>query len=94
MVTDGIDAVHGCSLLRRMRKFKSINNQKRDRVEILPGSHVVTHSSRAEFTKGVVFNNITTDKDKSYPHQSLQPASHLWCDVVHASDADVRKGNR
>ena len=32
-------------------------------------------------------------KSKDYPHQPLSNPSHLWCDAVHATDADVRKGN-
>ena len=32
-------------------------------------------------------------KTVDYPHQKLQNPSHLWCDVVTATDADVRKGN-
>ena len=33
-------------------------------------------------------------KNTAYQHTPLQPASHLWADVVHASEADTRKGNR
>ena len=32
-------------------------------------------------------------KSKDYPHQPLSNPSHLWCDEVHATDADVRQGN-
>ena len=34
------------------------------------------------------------DKDREYPHGLLVTPSHLWCDVVHATDSDVIKGNR
>ncbi len=33
-------------------------------------------------------------KDGSYPHQPLENPSHLWCNEVHATDADVMRGNR
>ena len=32
-------------------------------------------------------------KDTSYQHRPLQPASHLWADLITASSADQRKGN-
>ena len=32
-------------------------------------------------------------KDSSYQHRPLQPASHLWADLITASSADQRKGN-
>ena len=33
-------------------------------------------------------------KDESYHHQPLTNPSHLWCDEVHATDADVMRGNQ
>ena len=36
----------------------------------------------------------TFEKDNNYPHGRLTSPSHLWCDVVHASDKDVIKGAR
>ena len=32
-------------------------------------------------------------KDTSYQHTPLQPATHLWADLITASDADQRRGN-
>ena len=32
-------------------------------------------------------------KDTSYQHEPLQPATHLWADLITASSADERKGN-
>ena len=33
-------------------------------------------------------------KDVTYFHGQLQPATHLWCDVTHASDKCTLKGQR
>ena len=42
---------------------------------------------------GVETHPVNYEKNESYHHQSLEKPSHLWCDEVHATDADVRKGN-
>ena len=33
-------------------------------------------------------------KSRTYPHQPMEEPSHLWCDSVHATDADVMRGNQ
>lgn len=33
-------------------------------------------------------------KSRDYHHQPLENPTHLWCDVTHATDADVMRGNR
>ena len=43
---------------------------------------------------GVVTHPVNYQKDESYHHQPLENPSHLWCDAVHATDADVMRGNR
>ena len=42
---------------------------------------------------GVVTHPVNYQKDESYPHQPLTNPSHLWCNEVHATDADVMRGN-
>lgn len=36
---------------------------------------------------------LVVAKNLSYQHEPLQPATHLWADLVTASSADQRKGN-
>ena len=54
------------------------------------GNHKINHHDYS----GVVTHPVTFDKDKSYQHHELSSPSHLWCDVVHATDSDVTRGNR
>lgn len=55
------------------------------------GNHKINHHNYT----GVTTHPIDSfDKDRDYQHHPLTTPSHLWCDVVHATDADVTKGNR
>ena len=55
------------------------------------GNHKINHHNYA----GLVTHPVESfTKDTSYSHNQLTSSSHLWCDVVHATDKDVMRGNR
>ena len=61
-------------------------------VDNYEGNHKINHHIDYQ---GVVTHPVESfTKDKTYQHHELSTPSHLWCDVVHATDADVTKGNR
>ena len=74
-------------LIENGQPMKKVHRYRKDDYQGIPNLNlrrwegVVTHPA-PEFTKS-----------RSYPHQQLEKPSHLWCDEVHATDEDVRKGN-
>ena len=75
-------------LIENGQPTKMVHRYRKDEYEGIPNLNlrrldgVVTHPV-PEFTK-----------TKDYPHQPLSNPSHLWCDEVYATNADVLSGNR
>ncbi len=75
-------------LIENGQPTKKVHRYRKDEYEGIPNLNlrrlegVETHPV-PEFTKS-----------RDYQHQPLENPTHLWCDVTHATDADVLRGNR
>ena len=69
------------------RKQEKVHTYRTDNYE---GNYKINHHDYSE----VVTHPVTTEKDSNHKHQPLSSPSHLWCDVVSATDKDCTVGAR